>query len=547
MKRILIISITLTISLSIFSQKKDTENRSKYYDILQSLDIYNAIWRELDINYVDSLDHERLNKIAIDRMLQELDPYTIYIPAKEEEDLKAMTSGIYGGIGAIIQKHNDYVVVAEPRLGQPAQKNGILTGDKIIAINNESMKGKSNSYVSNKLRGIPGTEITLTLKRYGTKKNITKKFLREAIHINSIDYYEILQDSIGYISLQDFTGQSYTDCKAIVSSFKASGIKQLIIDLRNNGGGLVSEAVNIASMFVPKGTEIVYTKGKNSNNIRHYKTPFAPIMLNIPLAIIINNNSASASEIIAGAFQDLDRAIIIGQRSFGKGVVQNIRELPYGGFAKITTAKYYLPSGRCIQSSDYENMLNGNRTKTIPDSLTNAFKTLKGREVRDKSAITPDFDIEDEKGNYISYYLYSDNIIFDFATKYFFKKDSIASPDIFKLTDQEYQEFIEFVKESNFSYQLESEKILTQLKKMVALEECQEQTDSLLQQLSPLLKPNIERDLKKFRIDIQLLLEGEIVQRYFYHQGYAQFMLRYDKWVEKAVEVLKQNIKTKKV
>ncbi|MFC2604424.1 MAG: S41 family peptidase [Bacteroidota bacterium] len=539
MKKILFFTTLIFISVTVAAQKNDTKkSEQKYYDIFRCSDIYNSVWRELDINYVDTLNHEKLNDIAINSMLQSLDPYTVYIPEQQEEDLKAMTTGIYGGIGAVVQKHNDYVVISEPRYGLTAYKNGILAGDEIVSIDNENMKGKTVSYVSNRLKGIPGSEIKLKLRRHGENKLIEKTFHREAIHINSIEYYGVVADSIGYIALTDFTDQSYNEFKVALTALKDKNIKRLVIDLRNNGGGLVSEAVNIASMFLPKGTNIVSMRDKSAKNERKYKTPFVPIMPDIPLAIIVNENSASASEILAGAFQDLDRAVIVGARSFGKGLVQAIRQLPYGGYLKVTTAKYYLPSGRCIQSIDYDGSA-GERPKTIPDSLTNKFKTVGGRTVRDKSGITPDVSVESEKGNYISYYLFTDNIIFDFATQYYYSHPKIENPNTFNITDDEYNSFISFVKSKNFTYKLESEKMLSQLRKLVETEGYLTQTDTLLKQLSPMLKADVERDLRDFRKDIQKLLESEIVKRYYYQRGYYEFFLRYDDWLAKAIESIK--------
>lgn len=539
MKKILFFTALIFISVTVEAQKNNSKkSEQKYYDIFRCSDIYNSVWRELDINYVDTLNHEKLNDIAINSMLQSLDPYTVYIPEQQEEDLKAMTTGIYGGIGAVVQKHNDYVVISEPRYGLTAYKNGILAGDEIVSIDNENMKGKTVSYVSNKLKGIPGSEIKLKLRRHGENKPIEKTFRREAIHINSIDYYGVVADSIGYIALTDFTDQSYNDFKVALTALKDKNIKRLVIDLRNNGGGLVSEAVNIASMFLPKGTNIVSMRDKSAKNERKYKTPFVPIMPDIPLAIIVNENSASASEILAGAFQDLDRAVIVGARSFGKGLVQAIRQLPYGGYLKVTTAKYYLPSGRCIQSIDYDGSA-GERPKTIPDSLTNKFKTVGGRTVRDKSGITPDVSVESEKGNYISYYLFTDNIIFDFATQYYYSHPKIENPNTFNITDDEYNSFISFVKSKNFTYKLESEKMLSQLRKLVETEGYLTQTDTLFKQLSPMLKADVERDLRDFRKDIQKLLESEIVKRYYYQRGYYEFFLRYDDWLAKAIESIK--------
>ncbi len=536
MKKLFVIGSLLIVSSVAFGQNKsDEQTREKHYDAFRSADIYNVVWRELDINYVDSLDHEKLNEIALNSMLQSLDPYTIYIPEKQEENLKTMTTGIYGGIGALIQKYGDYVVVSEPKYGLPAQKNGIMAGDIILSIDGQSMKDKSNAYVSERLKGIPGTEIKLKLRRYGHNKPIEKSFRREAIHLKSVEYYGVLHDSIGYIALTDFTDHSYNEFKAALTELKSKNIKKLIIDLRNNGGGLVSEAVNIASMFLPRSTTVVTMRGKSLSSDKIYKTPFAPIMPDIPLVVMINENSASASEILAGAFQDLDRAVVVGERSYGKGLVQAIRQMPYGGYLKLTTAKYFLPSGRCIQSIDYADETNV-RTKTIPDSLTNKFYTVKGRVVRDKSGITPDVVFDNGKGNYVSYYLFTQNHIFDFATQYFYNHDKIAPPSQFNLSDEEYQQFVDFVKERNFTYKLESEKMLSQLRQMVEDEGYLAKNDTLLKQLADNLKADVERDMNDFRTDIQQLLEGEIVKRYYYQKGFDEFSLRYDTWIEKAVK-----------
>jgi len=534
MKKSLIFSTFLIISITVFSQGKP---KDKLYDAFRSLDIYNAVWRELDINYVDSLDHKKLNEIAIGKMLQQLDPYTVYIPEAEQDNLKTMTTGMYGGIGAIVQKHGDYVVVAEPKYGLPAQKNGILAGDEIIEINGVNMKGKSVPYVSDLLKGIPGTEVRLKLMRNNDKKLIEKRFLREAIHINSIDYYGVIDDSIGYIQLNDFTDRSFIDFKSALTELKGKNIKKLIVDIRNNGGGLVEESVNIASLFVPTNTLIVSMKGKDLKKERKYKTPFSPIEFDIPIIFIINENTASASEILSGSMQDLDRAVVVGERSYGKGLVQSIRPVPYGGYIKLTTAKYYLPSGRCIQSIDYY-ANDSDRAKIIPDNLTNEFKTANGRIVRDKSGITPDVFVKEKEGNYISYYLFVDNIIFDYATKYYFSHPQIAAPDRFNITDDDYADFIKFVKSRNFSYQSESEKMLTSLKKMVEMEGYSKQTDTIFQNLNTILKPDIARDLVNFRTEIQRYIENEIVKRYYYQNGLNEYMLRYDEWIKQAKDIL---------
>lgn len=533
MKKLLITAISVICISGIFAQEK----RDKHFETFKQLDIYNAIWRELDINYVDTIDHKRVSEVGINAMLRQLDPYTTYIPAEEEENLKTMTTGMYAGIGAVIQKHGEYVVISEPRFGLAAQKNGLLAGDKIIEVDGEDMRGKSVGYVSSRLRGVAGTTIKLKLRRYNQKRTFEKTFQREAIHIESIDYYGILPNQVGYISLSDFTDKAYQDFRTALMELKEKGIKSLVIDLRNNGGGLVSEAVNIASLFLPKGTTVVSMKGNTPSSERVYKTPFMPQMPDIPISVIINENSASTSEILAGAFQDLDRATIVGQRSYGKGLVQTIRQLPHYGYLKLTNAKYYLPSGRCVQSGEHLQQ-GGERLSVIPDSLTNAFKTSKGRTVRDQSGVTPDIMIENAEGNYISYYLYAENLVFDFATQYYFSHENIASPSEFKLTDSEYQEFVEFARSRNFTYTKESEKMLEHLQGMVKTEGYAEQTDSIFEALKPFLKADIDRDFKEFRTDIQEMIEAEIIKRYYYQKGVSEYMLRHDDWLDKAIEAL---------
>lgn len=508
--------------------------QNRYFEISKNSDIYNAVLRELEINYVDSLPNEKMTETAINNMLKLLDPYTIFIPKSDKTTLTMMTTGMYGGIGAIIMQKGENIVVAEPHEGMPAQRNDIKAGDIILQINGEKMKGKSVSEVSNKLRGIPGTEIHLKLKRPGEKQTIDKKFIREAIKIEPIDYYGTLADNIGYISFREFTAKSSNSFKeTLLDLTQNHHINKLIIDLRDNGGGLVDEAIAIASLFVPKRSTIVTMKGKIQNDNKVYKTLSEPLFPDMPLVILVNDESASASEILAGALQDMDRAVIIGERTFGKGLVQNVRMLPHETYLKVTTAKYYIPSGRCVQAINYT----GDR-KRIPDSLTTEFKTLHGRIVRDGGGISPDIaQTTDEKIN-ISYYLFAKNIFFDYATDYTQKHATIATPDTFKLSDEEYSQFVDYVIGKNFTYQLESNKYLQELVKMIKMEGYETIADSTLKVLTKQLTPDIKKDLQLFKKDILFMLETEIVKRYYFQKGEIEYRLRTDKWVKEAVKTI---------
>lgn len=512
----------------------------RYFPIFKSNDIYNAVMRELDINYVDTLDYEKLTTEAINCMLYQFDPYTVYIPEDATDDLRRMTSGEYGGIGAYIQQHGDVVVVSEPHEGMPAQRNDVRAGDVIVGVDGEKMKGKTTTQVSEKLRGVPGTIITLELRRPGIAKTITRKFKREAIFIPSVDYYGMVAPGTGYISLNDFTDKSMSEFKQAMSDLtKHNPLQQLVIDLRNNGGGLVGEAVNIAGLFVPKHTEIVAIRGRadNPNSRRIYRTAIDPLYLDLPIVVLVNENSASASEILAGAFQDLDRAVIMGKRTYGKGLVQNIRMLPYNSYLKVTTAKYYIPSGRCVQAIDYAQR-SENRDKPIPDSLTSTFKTRNGRIVRDGRGIIPDSTLKTPESLYITYYLFVQNYFFDYATNYVLTHPTIAPADDFALTDAEYDQFVTYTKERKFTYRLESEKYLQDLRHVVKEEGYDTRTAKLFADLEKELQPDIDKDMREFRSNIQEMLENEIVKRYYYHRGSVQYQLRRDLWLQSAIQML---------
>lgn len=536
-KSLLLVLLAITAMHSMAQSPADDKNQ-RYYDINKNIDIFNSLLRELDMFYVDSIEVNNLVQGTISNMLTRLDPYTEYYSEENMGDLQFLTTGEYAGIGAIISYKDEQVIINEPYEGLPADKAGLKAGDAILEIDGQDMRKASVKEVSDKLKGTPGTELRLTIQRPGEKKERTIVIVREKIEMDPITYAEVTDDHIGYFHFGSFTTNSSGRVKETVTDLKKKGATSLIMDLRGNGGGILDEAVNVVNLFVPKGEEIVSTKGKVKQWDRTYHTQNQPLDQVIPIVVLIDTGSASASEIVAGGLQDLDRAAIVGNRSFGKGLVQTPRDLPYGGNIKITTSKYYIPSGRCIQALDYSHRNPDGSVARVPDSLTTIFKTRNGREVRDGGGITPDITLPQEKGGTIAYYLMTDHLIFDYVTNWVQQHQKIAPPEQFRLTDADYEAFKEFVKSKDFRYDQLSERSLQQLRNMMEFEGYLDVASDEYKALEAKLQPNLDRDLELFKADIRSMIESEIVQRYYYKKGVLIHQLSRDKVFDKAVEVL---------
>ncbi len=543
MRRIILGILVAFTTLHTFAQAEapaPADNRNqRYFDINKNIDIFNSVLRELDMFYVDSVEVNNLVQNSIRNMLTRLDPYTEYYAEENMEDLQFMTTGEYAGIGAIISYNNGQVVINEPYEGLPADKAGLKAGDAILEIDGKDMRKSTVKEVSDKLKGTPGTSLELTIRRPGEKKDRKLKIVREKIEVDPITYSGVTDDKIGYLHFGSFTTRSADRVKKTVQDLKAKGATSLIMDLRGNGGGILDEAVDVVNLFIPKGEEIVSTKGKVKQWDRTYLTRNQPLDEIIPIVVLIDTGSASASEIVAGGLQDLDRAVIVGNRSFGKGLVQTPRDLPYGGNIKITTSKYYIPSGRCIQALDYSHRNPDGSVARVPDSLTNVFKTRNGREVRDGGGITPDIIIPQPTGGTIAYYLMADNVIFDYVTEWAQQHKEIAPPHRFRLPESDYEAFKEFVKKRDFEYDQLSERSLQQLKAMMEFEGYMDVAKEEFAALEAKLHANLDRDLELFKEDITSMIESEIVQRFYYKKGVLLHQLSDDKVYDKAVEILR--------
>ena len=511
--------------------------QSKVFRLGQWSEIQNAILMELNRSYVDSLPVDRIMRAGVDAMLEELDPYTIYIPEEENEDLQMLISKTYGGIGAIIHKRKeDNVIINEPYAGSPAQKYGLQCGDEILAIDGVPTKGLETKESSDRMKGKPGSTVVFKVKKVHSGDTLDINVIRERIHFPDIEYAGMLDDTTGYILQSGFTENVANDLKSKFTELKKQGMKRLVLDLRGNGGGLMSEAIGIVSAFVPKGSLVVTSKGNTEDSIREYKTTSEPLDTEMPIIVLIDSGSASSSEIVSGALQDLDRATIMGKRSYGKGLVQSIRPLPYNGQMKVTTAKYYTPSGRCVQAIDYTNRNEDGSVGHIPDSLTREFKTAGGRTVRDGGGITPDVDVDVPHYSRLVYSLVLGGVIDQYVISYARRHESIPEVDDFHYTDDDFEDFIEFAKTQEFDYRSSAKTLYDQMKKELEKDGLAEAMSEELKALEKALEMDKERFIRLKKDEIIPFIEEEIATRYWFQEAGVKIRLRYDDQLKKALE-----------
>lgn len=505
----------------------------------RNIQILFNMFRELSLLYVDEVDPEKLMLNAADGMTRELDPYTELIPEKEMADFEIMTTGKYGGMGAIIQKKGDYVMVAQPYKGSPADKAGLQIGDIILAVDGKDVKGLEIQEVSSMLKGTPGTELRLKVRKLLTDQEQEFTIKRERIVLSALPYWGIIADSIGYISHKEFTEDCSADLRNAFISMKKEGIKGLIIDLRGNGGGILQEAVKILSMFVPKGTEVVSMRGRMKELDATFTTQSEPIDTEIPVVVLINGSSASAAEIVAGAFQDLDRGVLVGQRSFGKGLVQNTRPVGFNSFLKLTTAKYYTPSGRCIQVLDYSHRAEDGSVGAVPDSLIREYSTAGGRKVYDGGGIMPDIRMPENYYSRFTNMLFAKGYIEDFANLYFKKHREPIDVDTFEVTDADYNEFVAFMADKPIDSESDTKQTLDQLRQKAERDKYLDRIEEELNAIEEKIQDDKQTDLEAFKNELKMVLSNEIVMRYHYIGGVVRNNAHHDPEVLKAIEVLR--------
>jgi len=513
---------------------------SGYFEVSKNLDIFTTLFREVNIYYVDETKPGEMIEKAIDSMLEDLDPYTNYIPESDIEDFRFQTTGQYGGIGAMIRKKGDYVVIAEPYEGFPADKAGLIAGDKLLEIDGKSVKGKTTQEVSSVLKGQPGVKVKLLIERPGVKESILKEFIREEVKVKSIPYMGMVDDGIAYIRLRSFTRNCANEVKQAIEKLKdENDVQGLVLDLRGNPGGLLNESVDLCNLFIDKDQEVVSTKGKIKEWEKSYKTHHNPLDTELPLVVLINQSSASASEIVSGTMQDVDRGVIIGKKSFGKGLVQQTRKLSYNSQLKVTVAKYYTPSGRCIQALDYGNRNDDGSVGKVADSLKTAFHTKKGRVVYDGGGVDPDITVNPDMYAEIVGSLLSKQLIFDFATQFVINNDSIDVPGKFIVSDDLYEDFVKFLSDKDYEYETNTEKQLSELIEL-AEDEYVEFKEDLVELQNKLLSYK-EDDLHKYQSQISDLIRSELMARYYYQEGRIIASLADDIVLDEAIDLLYDN------
>lgn len=547
-----ILSLILALALLMPAHAQNEHS----FSVSKNLDIFNSIYRQLDLFYVDSLEADKIVRVGIDAMLNELDPYTSYYPEEDMQDLKMMTTGKYGGVGSIIRQRKDStgVIIFEPYPDMPAAEVGLQVGDLMLEIDGKSLKGQNTTEVSEQLRGEPGTTFVLKVQRPGEKKTREFKITRRNIKKSALPYYGMYGNA-GYIHLTEFIENCSKDVRKAFINLKEQGAKTLILDLRDNHGGLLTEAVDIVNLFVPKGLTIVETRGKLSAASSKYVTNNEPLDLDVPIVVLVNKETASAAEIVAGALQDLDRAVIVGNSTFGKGLVQSPRDLPYNGSIKLTTAKYYIPSGRCVQAIDYKKereaaelyRTTGKRINTKDSIAHKTFHTAGGREVTEGSGVKPDIDVAHDTLSNIVFYLSDDDVLVDWGTRYFQKHPSIPAVRDFALTDADYEDFKDMVKASGFKYDRISVKRLEDLKKTMRFEGYYEEAKDLLESLEAKLAHNLDKEMDRKKTDILKIMSLEVVKRYYYQAGMAEEALKGDKDLEKAIEIVSDQSEYNKI
>ncbi len=535
------VAAVLIIAMTVAGLWAFNNPTEKYFEIIKNLDIFATLYKEVNTYYVDEVDPNQLIKTGIDAMLESLDPYTNYIPEDDIEDYRTMTTGQYGGIGALIGTRNGKNMIIMPYEGFPAHESGLKIGDEIIRVDGINVKDKAYTDISKLLRGQANSKLQIAVKRYGVPELVNIEMTREKITIDNVPYFGLIDDGIGYIKLSDFTTNAGKEVKNAVVALQGQGATKFILDLRGNPGGLLNEAVNVSNIFIPKGSEVVSTKGKMTDWNKTYKALNPPVDTEMPLVILTSSSSASAAEIVAGVVQDYDRGVLVGQKTFGKGLVQATRPLTYNSQLKITTAKYYIPSGRCIQAIDYSNRNEDGSVGKVPDSLKVVFKTRSGRVVYDGGGVDPDIVINLGFLPPIAVSLISKGLIFDYATEYYYNHETIASSKDFKLTDAEYNDFVTWLNDKDYDYTTRVEYSIDELIKQAKKEKYYEDIDQQIQSLKTKVMHNKNTDLQKFKADINQILEEEISSRYYLRKGVIETSFSADESIKAAIEVLKDS------